>query len=128
MPPKSKRRRQLEKCLEIARAAKRRKKSLGAVENEKRNEVISVDHAAESEELDSTFDVDSEKYDKDHIKESFCDEWVSQLNRESKIFLLCFQLPKHFGLSETETAEIAEMMRVCLTANHTCSQLQPRPS
>ena len=114
MPPKSKRRRQLEKILQNARETKRRRKEgLGPMQDAEPTEEMSS-REDETEEQDPTFDEASAKQqDKEYIQESFCEEWISQMNREDKISLalfLSFQIPQHFDLGATETAEVVGMM------------------
>ena len=50
----------------------------------------------EDEAVDPTFDLDSSmKSDTDHIAETFCEEWVSQIDRDDRVALslfLCFQM------------------------------------
>ena len=64
--------------------------------------------------FDPSFDLDSSmKSDHDHLQESFCEDWISHLEREDRVSLglfLCFQLSKHFDLGETRAAEVAGMM------------------
>ena len=62
----------------------------------------------EDEEIDPTFDLNSRiKSDSGHIAESFCEEWVCQLeweDRDSLGLFLCFQLTTLLGKGETEAA------------------------
>ena len=47
------------------------------------------------------------------MMESFCEDWVLQLERDDKVSLglfLCFQMSNLLGLGETESAELAGMM------------------
>ena len=63
--------------------------------------------------VNPSFDLDSRlRSDLNHVQKSFCDDWISNLEREDSVFrlVLCFQLWKHFDLGDTKAAEIAEMM------------------
>ena len=66
---------------------------------------------------DDTLDTDDETVDPsfvlntsvssdcDHVMETFCEDWVSQLDKDDMVSLvvfLCFQLAKHFHLGETK--------------------------
>ena len=45
--------------------------------------------------------------------DTFCEDWVLQLDRDDKVSLalfLCFQLSKHLGCGETRAAELAGVM------------------
>ena len=68
----------------------------------------------DGEAVDPSFDLDSSmKSDADHLQESFCEDWISHLEREDHVSLalfLCFQLSKHFNLGETKAAELASEM------------------
>ena len=51
--------------------------------------------------------------DTDFMTESFCENWVLQLDRDDKVSLalfLSFQLAKHFDCGETKAAEVAGVM------------------
>ena len=127
MPPKNKRKRQLDLNAENAREAKRRPVlGEGSTEIELRSEteaqsdlaglVVMSEEALDTDEesVDPTFDLDSSmKSDVDHIVESFCEDWVSHLDRDDRVSLgvfLCFQLSKQLGLGETRAAELTGMM------------------
>lgn len=134
MPPRSKKRRHVEDSLEQAREAKRRRKSgeaaTSSADIEVRNEqgeadgqeddlsrlVTMSDDALDTEDeaVDPTFDLDSSmKSDADHIAETFCEEWVSELDRDDRVALglfLCFQMTRHLDIKETRAAELAGMM------------------
>lgn len=120
MPPKTKRQRRLEESLEKARESKRIRKdargsSSGVVstkhgkgsgtvevrtqhgEPEGLADLLTQPEDAldtEDEEIDPIFDLDcSMKSDSGHIAESFCEEWVCQLEWEDRASLglfLCF--------------------------------------
>ena len=68
----------------------------------------------DDEVVDLSIDLNSSmKTDVDHLEESFCEDWVSHLEREDRVSLalfLCFQLSKHFEIGETRAAEFAGMM------------------
>ncbi len=130
MPPKSRKKRHVYASLEMARAAKKRRKDgaeasgSGEVEIQEaaeRDDDLGVldtmsDDAldAEDEAVDPTFDLDSSmKSDTDHIAETFCEDWVSHLDRDDHVSLgifLCFQLTRHLEDGETKAAELAGMM------------------
>ena len=134
MPPRSKKRRHVEDSLEQARETKRRRKSgeaaTSSADIEVRNEqgeadgqeddlsrlVTMSDDALDTEDeaVDPTFDLDSSiKLDADHIAETFCEEWVSELDRDDRVALglfLCFQMTRHLDIKETRAAELAGMM------------------
>ena len=127
MPPRTKRQRQLENILENARELKMRRLMDKGASTSAESEVRSGQHDADSGEvdlvqlttmtedaldtdddaIDPSFNLDSSlRSDLDLLRESFCDDWVSQLEREG----LCFQLSKHFDLGDTKVAEIAGIM------------------
>ena len=140
MPPKTKSQRRLEESLEKARESKRIREdargSSSGVVSTKHGEgsgtvEVSAQHGepegladllmqpkdaldTEDEEIDPIFDLDcSMKSDSGHIAESFCEEWVCQLewdNRASLGLFLCFQLTNLLGTGETEAAELAGIM------------------
>jgi len=130
MPPKSKRKLQLQECLEKAREAKIRRESgegtSGGAETEVRSEdrdestfvglATMSDDALDTEDetVDPTFDVDSSmKSDIDHVSECFCEDWVCHLGRDDRVSLglfLCFKLSKLLDLGETKAAELAGIM------------------
>ena len=68
----------------------------------------------EDEAVDPTFDLDSSmKSDTDHIAETICEEWVSQLDRDDRVALglfLCSQMTRHLEIKETRAAELAGLM------------------
>lgn len=68
----------------------------------------------DDEELDPSFDLDSSmKSDTDHLMDTFCEEWVAQLDWEDKVSLglfICFQLKHTLRKGETEAAELAGLM------------------
>lgn len=68
----------------------------------------------DDEEIDPSFDLDSSmKSDTVHLVDTFCEEWVAQLDWEDKVSLglfICFQLKNILGKGETEAAELAGMM------------------
>lgn len=137
MPPKTKRYKQRLRSLEKARESKRRKlqKENGTFSvdsvgpgHSSQTEVPAKDPSepadvlttagdaldTDDEERDPTFNNDSSmEYDEEVITETFCEEWVSSLDRKDRISLglfLCFQLSKQFQLRQTETAEIVGLM------------------
>ena len=134
MPPKTKRKRQLEASLKRAREEKRSRlagedpssvadsetPSVSAEADPRQDDLaqlLSMPEEAldtDDEAVDPSFDLDSSmKSDVDHLEENFCEEWVSHLNGEDRVSLglfLCFQLSKHFDLGETKAAELAGMM------------------
>ena len=134
MPPKSKKRKHIEESLAKAREAKRRQESDEAATSsakiEVRNEhgetdgreddlfrLVTMSEDAldtEDEPVDPTFDLDSSmKSDTDHIAETFCEEWVSQLDRDDRVALglfLCSQMTRHLEIMETRAAELAGLM------------------
>ena len=133
MPPKKKRQQQLEKSLEKAREAKRRRTEAGseAPTTETATSTIADDEGepsgltqllamsddaldTEDEEKDPTFDLDSSlKEDKDHITDSFCEDWATHLDRDDRVSLglfLYFQLTKVLSMGEVKAAEVAGMM------------------
>ena len=68
----------------------------------------------EDEVKDSTFDLDSSmKEDKDHMTDTFCEEWATHLVRDDRVSLglfLYFQLTKVLSMGETKAAEVAGIM------------------
>ena len=137
MPPKTKRQRRLEESLEKARESKRicQESSGSAIitehgagsgtvevrdqhgEPEGLADLLTQPEDAldtEDEVIDPTFDLDSSmKSDSEHIAESFCEEWVCQLELEDRTSLglfLCLQLTTLLGKGETEAAELAGIM------------------
>ena len=68
----------------------------------------------DDENVDPSFNLDCRmKSDSEHVTESFCDKWVTQLDWEDRTSLglfLCFQLTSLLGKHETEAAELAGMM------------------
>ena len=68
----------------------------------------------DDEAVDPTFDLDSSmKSDTDHIMESFCDDWISHLDKDDRVSLgifLCFQLTKQLDIGDTKAAELSGIM------------------
>ena len=134
MPPKTAKKRQQELVLEKAREVKSRRMS---GEGTSSTAVIEVqterggtdDDTGEltgllampgtaldtdDEAVDPTFDLDSSmKSDTDHIMESFCDDWISHLDKDDRVSLgifLCFQLTKQLDIGDTKAAELSGIM------------------
>ena len=65
----------------------------------------------DNEDVDPSFDLDaSMKSDSDHMIESFCEVWISHLDRDDIVSLglfLSLQLGNFLGLCETEAAKLA---------------------
>ena len=63
----------------------------------------------DNEETDPSFVLESSMMsDSEYITETFCEDWVSHIDRDNCVSLglfLCFQLAKHLGLAETKAAE-----------------------
>ena len=134
MPLKSRKRKHIEESLAKAREAKRRREldeaATSSAEIEVRNERSETDSReddlsrlvtmsedaldTEDEAGDPTFDLDSSmKSDTDHIAETYCEEWLSQIDRDDRVDLglfLCFQMTKHLEIKETRAAELAGLM------------------
>ena len=134
MPPKSKRKLQLRESLEKAREAKMKRSSgegtssstesevrtghgVAAIEEGSLAELATMSGDAldtDDEAVDPSFDLDSSaRSDIDHMVETFCEEWISHLDRDDRVSLglfLCFQMSKHFELGETKAAELAGIM------------------
>lgn len=122
MPPKSKRQISAEENLRKARVKKRRLEDVEGTSNEsgevtELSELLAMSEDAldtEDEDVDPSFDLDSSiKEDVEHMVDSFCEEWVLQLERDDKVALglfLSFQLSKHLNLGETRSAEFAGLM------------------
>lgn len=130
MPPKSRRMKQVQESLEMAREAKRRRMADESEASSSATEVRSFDREeadlsllvsmpedaldTEDEAVDPTFDLDSSiMSDTDHTVENFCEDWVLQLDRDDRVSLglfLCFQLKKHMDLGDTRAAELAGLM------------------
>ena len=130
MPPKSRRQRQLESSLEIARDSKRRCQfeegessssisGVGSARNEPEGltDLLNLSHDAldtEDEETDPSFDLDSSiKLDSEHMMEKFCEDWVTHLSWEDRTSLglfLCFQMTTVLRKGETEAAELASLI------------------
>ena len=133
MPPKKKRQQKLEKSLEKAREAKRRRTEAGsAVPTSESTTVTIADDGGEpsglsqlltmsddaldteDEQKDPTFDLDSSlKEDIDHVTETFCEDWATHLDRDDRVSLglfLYFQLTKVLSMGELKAAEVAGMM------------------
>ena len=68
----------------------------------------------DDETVDPTFDLDvSAQSDTAHQLESFCENWVLQLDRDDRMSLgifLAYNLKAHLGKGETEAAELAGLM------------------
>ena len=134
MPPKTKRQRQLQSALDKARESKRSRvtdegpsasaesdEMSGRLDADTREvdlaQFVTMSEDAldtDDEAVDPSFDLDSSlKSDVEHLQDSFCDDWISHLEREDRVSLglfLCFQLSKHFDLGDTKAAELAGMM------------------
>lgn len=136
MPRKSKRKLQSENAAKVGRGTKiRRQLSEGAassienVDNPADHEamlrdgpegladlVMMSDEALDTddEEVDPSFDLDSSvTTDKQHIMETFCEEWITSLDWEDRASLglfLSFQLNSLLHKGETEAAELAGLM------------------
>ena len=117
MPPKSKKKQQMLKSLDAANEAKRRRVSI-AEEDETVDgasvQLLSLSDDAldmEDEEVDPTFDLDASlHYDVDHIFDSFCEDWVLQLDRDDRVSLglfLCFQLRKQLDIRATAVSRFS---------------------
>ena len=65
----------------------------------------------DNEDVDTSFYLDaSMKSDSDHMIVSFCEDWISHLDRDDVVSLglfLSFQLANFLGLGKTEAAELA---------------------
>lgn len=132
MPPRSKRQRQCESSLEVARDAKRKRdfdegpsttreiQVRNVSDTEERNPVpalaVAPEEAPDSDDevQDPTFDLDeSLTSDREHMTENFCEEWVTHLDFEDRASLglfLSFQLKSCLGMGVTEAAEVSGMM------------------
>ena len=131
MPPKSKRRRQQDSSLEVARQANWKHGSgegpSTAPEIEVRNPsgsedptlstlAIQPDEALETDDeaQDPTFDLDdSLRSDRQHMTDNFCEEWVTHLDYEDRASLglfLNFQLKSCIRMGVTEAAEVSGLM------------------
>lgn len=68
----------------------------------------------DDELADPSFDLHSSmKSDNDHLVDTFCEDWVSQLDWEDRVSLglfISFQLTNVLGKGETEAAELAGLM------------------
>lgn len=111
MPPKSRRKRQLEEYLRQGREVKTARltgesSSEGHVDGEDgldlsvllemEGEALNTD----DETLDPSFDLDSSlTSDQDHLIENFCEDWVLQLDSDDKVSLGLF-----FGISVGKTS------------------------
>ena len=121
MPPKSKRRKNIEESLRCGRETKQRRAnasndtpstdpmglhSLFVLEDEAQD--------TDSETVDPSFDQDvSMMSDTEHLISTFCEEWVASLtweNRTSLGLFLTFQSSTLLGKGETEAAELAAQM------------------
>ena len=132
MPPKSKRQKQREYSLEVARDAKRKRdfdegpstmpeievRNASDTEDESAASALPArtDEAPDSDDevQDPSFDLDdSLMSDREHMTENFCEEWVTHLDFEDRASLglfLAFQLKSCLGKGMTEAAEISGMM------------------
>ena len=108
MPPKTKRQRQLGESLFKARNEKKCESGEGTssdVENQPGvgDDIREISELAqmlddalntEDESIDPTFDLDSSiKVDYNHMMESFCEDWMLQLERDDKVYLGLFLFP-----------------------------------
>ena len=121
MPPKSRRRKNIEESLRRGRETKQRRANA-------RNDTPSTDPMGlhnlfvledealdtDSETVDPSFDPDvSMMSDTEHLISTFCEEWVASLtweNRTSLRLFLTFKLLTLLGKGETEAAELAAQM------------------
>ena len=108
MPPKNKRKLQIVESLERARESKRSRKSgegsSSSTVTEVRSERVGADAEditlaqlivmpedaldTDDETVDPSFDLDSSiKSDVDHTVETFCEDWVCQLDRDDRVSL-----------------------------------------
>lgn len=137
MPPKSRKRKAIEAKMKKAREVKRARQLAeeGSEESTEAGAVREIDEQAqieqpsslqdlivmsddaldtENEELDPTFDLDaSMKSDSDHLIETFCEDFVMQLDNDDRIGLgifLYFHLTTLLKKGETEAAELSGMM------------------
>ena len=130
MPPKSCRKRRLERNLKKAREAKSRRESddqrfprsvqaAALVDDEavelpvllqSPDDLLNTDDELE----DPSFDLNaSMKSDKDYLIHDFCDSWILQLGKDDRVNLglfLCFQLEKVLAIGCTKAAEYAALM------------------
>ena len=130
MLPKTAKEKQTQVSLEKARQAKRRRalseSSFETAEIEQERDVEVVDFTdlltmsedaldTENEEIDPTFDLDASIKPKSaYLIETFCDDWISQLDWDDVVSLslfLAFLLASHLGIGETKAAEFASAMR-----------------
>ena len=135
MPPKSKRQRQSQNALAIGREKLARLMS-GASEQNVSDQPDAVSESTtnsadvelgvsdllsptdapddDDETADPTFDLDaSARSDTALQLESFCENWMLQLDRDDRLSLgifLVYNLKVHMGKGETEAAELAGMM------------------
>ena len=135
MPPKNKRQKQSESALAIGReklvrlmsgssdhnVSDQQDASLASTSNTANVELGVADLLSptdapddDDETVDPTFDMDaSVSSDTDHQRESFCENWMLQLDRDDRMSLgifLVHNLKTHMGKGETEAAELAGMM------------------
>ena len=131
MPPKSKVRKAKANNLEIARSKKIRLESEEIepaerrVESEGNDSVVSVADFSEllnmsedaldtdNESVDPTFNLDDSVMLEENLAESFCEDYVLQLDHDQRVGLgifLSFQLEKYFSTGSTKSAEYAGMM------------------
>ena len=131
MPPKSKVRKAKANNLEIARSKKIRLESEEIepaerrVESEGNDSVVGVADFSEllnmsedaldtdNESVDPTFNLDDSVMLEENLAESFCEDYVLQLDHDQRVGLgifLSFQLEKYFSTGSTKSAEYAGMM------------------
>lgn len=129
MPPRTKRRRQSLEALAIAReklVCVSRDVEAGPSTSVSTSSLATSDEDytvllsptplpdEDDEETDPPFDLDdSMRSDTDHQLETFCENWVLQLDRDDRLSLgifLAFQLRKQLDKGETEAAELAGLM------------------
>ncbi len=115
MPPKSRRRKQLEEALRKAREKKKAK-----VDNHTSAAAAEEDKGAGGRSSDSEVSTDPSYDPAEDLStdanlrlEQFAEEWVVTLDREDKVSLalfLCYHLEHLFGHSHTKAAEYTGMM------------------
>lgn len=68
----------------------------------------------EDEEVDPSFELDSSMMsDTDYMVATFCEDWISHLDRDDRVSLslfLCFRLARYLDIGETKAAELGGMM------------------
>ena len=64
--------------------------------------------------IDPTFDLDTSiRSDTDHMVDSFCEEWIMQLEQGDRVslgLLLCFQFSKQLEVGDMRASELAGLM------------------